>query len=78
MDGRFPRLERALVSYVLIRPQANPAQIGTRLKGLDLAMKYREDHTGTCMSGDALMKAGLVMPVLFGDYSSLQVHLQAL
>ena len=64
----------ALVSFVRIRPQANSPQICICLRGLDADAVYLFDH-GERIQGAALMNAGLVIPVLQGEYVSCQFHL---
>ena len=75
-----------LLTLVLKNPEANPAPLHLRLKGLDEAARYRLtvcDFFGCrntpaappqrVFSGAALLHAGLTLPQLLGDYPSARL-----
>ena len=55
----------------------SPSFLTLRLKGLDPEAIYRINGGDELWRGDALMAAGYPLPVLFGDYQSLQLYLRA-
>ena len=65
----------ALVNYVNLKIQGNRYVTYIRLRGLASGASYRDTETGRVYPADALMQVGLPMPVPFGDYGSLQIHL---
>ena len=67
----------ALVQLVLLAPRANAPVLSVRLRGLQEDAVY-EDDGGTRYTGAALMKAGLALPPMRGDYSSIQIEFQRL
>ena len=67
---------RAVVSVVVIDPQANPWPIHIRLKGLDPAALYRESLTEHVYTGAALCHAGLTLPIMQGDYPAVQIMIE--
>ena len=76
----------ALLSVVLVNPTSNPKPNHIRLKGLNPDARYQvawadfhesgaklphgEDR---CFTGTALMRGGYTLPILFGDYPSVQI-----
>ena len=66
----------AVVSLVVVDPQANPQPIHVTPKHLDPAARYRESLTGKVYSGAALCHAGLTLPILMGDYPAVQITLE--
>ena len=47
-----------------------------KLKGLDSEAKYYDEKTGKSYYGSALMKVGMALPEMRGDYPAYQMHLQ--
>lgn len=47
-----------------------------KLKGLDPEVKYYDEKTGKSYYGSALMKVGMALPEMRGDYPAYQMHLQ--
>ncbi len=72
-----PDRQEALVSLVTGATRAAPSFAVLRLKGLDPAARYRINGGEELWSGDVLMAAGYPLPVLRGDYQSLQLYLRA-
>lgn len=72
-----PDRREALVSLVAGGTYPAPPFCTLRLKGLDPAIQYRVNESGALYSGEALMQAGYPLPLLHGDYQSLQIYLQA-
>ena len=68
--------KKALLNYVSVLPQANPAPIIIKLRGLDPNTRYSID--GKVLTGAALMQAGIRMPRLQGDHQALQWEITAL
>ncbi|MCR5576308.1 MAG: alpha-galactosidase [Oscillospiraceae bacterium] len=81
----------ALLTLVLKNPEANPAPLHLRLKGLDPAARYRLSdcaffgcrNTPAALpraeySGAALLHAGLTLPQLLGDYPSARLLFEKL
>ena len=66
----------AVVSVVVLDPQANPQPIHIRLRHLDPAARYRDSLTGKTWSGAALCHAGLTLPVQMGSYPAVQIILE--
>ena len=69
------------MSLVTGSTRAAPPFIILRLKGLDPQRRYRVSGTdslyGTPCRGDTLMYAGCPLPLLWGDYQSVQLYLEA-
>lgn len=68
---------QALVSLVTGSAFAAPPFMALKLKGLDPALRYRISGEDTVYPGDVLMQAGYPLPMLMGDYQSLQLCLEA-
>ena len=66
----------AVVSVVVLDPQANPQPIHIRLRHLDPTARYRDSLTGKTWSGAALCHAGLTLPVQMGSYPAVQIILE--
>ena len=66
----------ALVSLVTGVFHGAPPFLTLRIKGLDPALRYRINGEGS-WPGDVLMQAGWPLPILQGDYQSLQLYLEA-
>ncbi len=65
---------RAIVSIVLLAPIPNAPILVIKLRGLNPDAFYR-DPSGKQYTGEALMKAGLIISPLYGDYTAVQVEL---
>ncbi|MBQ4051876.1 MAG: alpha-galactosidase [Oscillospiraceae bacterium] len=68
--------KRALLNYVSVLPQANPAPRIIKLRGLDPDTCYEVE--GLKLTGAALMQGGILMPVMSGDHQALQMEIRAL
>lgn len=64
----------ALLEFVEINKYPNGYPKRIRLKGLDPEKKYKDCASGRIYGGDALMYAGIDMPVPYGDYASVIKH----
>lgn len=82
-----PDQSRALLNVVQVKMEVCPVPFVIRLRGLDAKARYRVqaspmnhptrfDYHGETYSGAALMNAGLLIPVLQGDYSAVQYLLE--
>ena len=71
-----PDRSRAVVSVVVIDPQANPWPIHFRLRGLDPQALYHESLTERVYTGAALCHAGLTLPIMQGDYPAVQIMIE--
>ena len=71
-----PDRSRAVVSVVVIDPQANPWPIHIRLRGLDPQALYHESLTERVYTGAALCHAGLTLPIMQGDYPAVQIMIE--
>ena len=71
-----PDRSRAVVSVVVIDPQANPWPIHIRLRGLDPQALYHESLTERVYTGAALCHAGLTLPIMRGDYPAVQIMIE--
>ncbi len=71
--------KHAVVSFVQVLGQAQVHSRNVRLAGLDAAKKYRVQGIGVeydkTLGGDALMYAGVQIPVLRGDYQALLLEI---
>ena len=76
----------SLLLFFLKNPEANPAPLHLRLKGLEPHARYRLDSRAffgcrnpipepprTAFTGAALMRAGLTLPPMLGDYPSARL-----
>lgn len=76
----------ALLSFVLVNPSSNPKPNHIRLKGLRPDARYQVawadfHESGATLphdirrtfTGTALMRGGYTLPILFGDYPSVQI-----
>ncbi len=64
----------ALVTFVQVMNRANFKSRRIRLKGLNPEKIYRLEGDDVCMSGEALMYAGLQIPSLWGDFKARLFH----
>ncbi|MDE6281251.1 MAG: alpha-galactosidase [Oscillospiraceae bacterium] len=67
----------ALVSLVTGSFRGAPPFLTLRVKGLDPKLNYRINGGDGLWPGDVLMAAGYPLPILLGDYQSLQLYLEA-
>ena len=67
-----------LLTYVQVRYESRPRRLQLRLEGLKADALYRLSGTEQVYSGDALMKAGYPMDMLWGDNNSVQLHFEML
>ena len=65
------------MSLVFTAVHAAASFFTLRLKGLDPQLTY-QINGGDTYPGDVLMNAGYPLPVLTGDYQSLQLYLSAI
>ena len=49
-----------------------------RLQGLSSGAVYRDEESGKTYPADALMEAGLPMPVPFGEYGATQIRFKSI
>ncbi len=70
-----PDRKEAVVHYFQIAAEANAPQTVLCLRGLDPALEYRVDCADRTFGGDELMEAGIRLPELKGDYSSVRIQL---
>ncbi len=71
-----PDKREALVSLVTGPFRGAPPLLCLRVKGLDPALRYTVNGEGS-WPGDVLLYAGYPLPLLTGDYRSLQLYLKA-
>ncbi len=64
----------ALLNAVMLKVHGNMTVNYIRMRGLDPEAFYREEKTGKCYSGGALMEAGYPLPVESGEYLAYQIH----
>ncbi len=72
-----PDKREALLTCVRLRAECSAYQLVVRLRGLDPNRRYRIGETGQSLTGRALMTAGLSIPTIKVDYSSITYHLIA-
>ena len=58
--------------------ESRPKRVQLRLEGLKADAVYRLSGTEQVYSGDALMKAGYPMNMLWGDNNSVLLHFELL
>lgn len=68
--------KQALVNLVITHTRANSKPVFIKLKGLDASAVYRLED-GRCLSGSALMNAGICIPSASGEYRAVQFELNA-
>jgi alpha-galactosidase len=66
--------EEALLSIVTMDTHCNAPINYIRCRGLEETSVYREDSSGGEYSGAALMYAGIPVPMMQGEYQSLQLY----
>lgn len=64
----------ALLNVVMLEIHGNMTVNYVKLKGLESGQLYREETSGRVYSADALMDAGLPLPVEIGEYKAYQMH----
>lgn len=71
-----PDRSEALVTHVTILAEANRPPVRLPLRGLDADSAYRLGEENTTFRGDFLMRIGLSVPEVSGDFISHQWHLR--
>lgn len=66
--------KQALVHGMIFRTEANMLRYPVRLRGLDGTKRYRLNETGQIYTGQALMKAGILLPKAWGDYAPVELY----
>lgn len=66
-----------IVTWVQVLGSVGTHSRMIRLKGLDEGKSYRVDEGERMISGDALMYAGLPIPVVKGDFAGGMIHLSS-
>lgn len=69
-----PDASEVLVNAVMLEVHGNMTVNYIRLKGLPGNCMYKEQKSGKVYASDALMEAGIPLPVQMGDYQSYQMH----
>lgn len=64
----------ALLNVVMLEIHGNMTVNYVRLKGLERGRMYKEEKSGRVYPADALMEAGLPLPVEIGEYKAYQMH----
>ena len=64
----------ALVTYVQVRYETRRKSVRLMLEGLDPKAKYQLEGTEEVYSGEALMNAGYLQDLLWGDYGCKLMH----
>jgi Alpha-galactosidase len=67
----------ALVTFIQVLGRPNVHSMRIRLKGLDENTRYRVEGTEQVLSGAALMRAGVNVAGLTGDFQGKLIHLTA-
>ena len=67
----------ALFTYVQVMNGANRHSRRIRLQGLACEKRYRLEETGEIFYGDTLMRAGLHIHNMWGDFQSKLLYLTA-
>lgn len=68
--------KEAVVNVVILHAKANPPFLCIRARGLKEDARYRIDGGEAVYTGNALMHAGIPIPVTQGDYQSIRYHIQ--
>ena len=68
--------KEALFTFVQVMGRANYKSRKIYFKGLAPEHTYSIEGEETCYSGDVLMKAGYLIPDLWGDFKSKLIHLE--
>lgn len=64
-----------LLNVVILQIHANRPVTYVKLRGLTEGAMYRDEESGKIFPADALMQAGLPMPIEMGEYHAYQWHL---
>lgn len=64
-----------LITFVQVLARPNRHSTRLCLKGLESNFQYKDEATGQIYSGDTLMHAGLLVKGIYGDYTSVLIHL---
>ena len=65
---------KALLHGVMVHARANVLRTRIRLKGLKGDAKYRVNGSDEVYWGDALMRAGILLPKTMGDYQAVEMY----
>ena len=65
----------ALLNFVTLDTHCNSPELYIHCRGLDPLAQYRMEDSGLVVSGNALMDAGVPVPMVPGEYHAWQVHL---
>jgi alpha-galactosidase len=63
-----------LVHGIIFRTEPNMLRYAVKLRGIDGKKRYRLDGSDMIYNGAALIEGGILMPVSWGDYSSVELH----
>ena len=66
----------ALVHGMIYHAPANMKRSALRLSGLDENSLYSISDTKETYSGAALMNGGILLPMPWGDYTPVEIHLK--
>ena len=69
-----PDKSESLVTYVQVRFETMRKSRRLRLEGLEPGAIYQLEGTEQTFSGEMLMNAGYLQPMLHGDYNSILLH----
>ncbi len=64
----------ALLNVVMLEVHGNMITNYVKMQGLKPNAVYRDEESGRCYTGNALMKAGIPMPAELGEYLAYQMH----
>ncbi len=67
---------QVLLYAVMLEVHGNMTVDYVKLKGLKSGCMYREQVSGRLYSADALMEAGIPLPVAFGEYDAYQMYFE--
>ncbi len=67
--------KECLVQGIILRPKSNGPISFIRLQGLKEKAVYQDTGTGEEYTGAALMYAGIPLPLAWGNYQPMQMHL---
>ena len=67
---------QVLLYAVMLEVHGNMTVDYVKLKGLNSGCMYRDQVSGRLYSADALMEAGIPLPVAFGEYDAYQMYFE--
>ncbi|GMA58299.1 hypothetical protein GCM10025858_28020 [Alicyclobacillus sacchari] len=68
--------DEAYVAYFRVFPDPLQPVRRLRLRGLQESARYRLEETGEVFAGDLLMRVGIAMPLMHGEYQSVAMRLR--